>query len=89
LSISFPPHGINWQRGKPLEEPNPDPHVDCFQTWGPVTNIIIERNFCKWTSVCESTDQEVSSLESIDGTSSQITYENNVFVNMRQGIKSR
>jgi len=60
---------------------NPDPHVDCFQTWGPATSITIERNLCVWASTSEATDNEVSSLESGDGVSSQITYRNNVFAN--------
>jgi len=25
---------------------NIDPHVDCFQTWGPAYNILIEQNYC-------------------------------------------
>lgn len=65
---------------------NPDPHVDCFQTWGPATQITIERNLCVWPSTSESIDNEVSSIESLSGVSSQITYRNNVFVNMRQGL---
>jgi hypothetical protein len=30
-----------------LDDPgNDNPHIDCFQTWGPATNIIFEQNFC-------------------------------------------
>ncbi len=65
---------------------NPDPHIDCFQTWGPASNITIERNLCVWPSTSESTDNEASSIESLDGTVSQLLYRNNVFVNMRQGL---
>lgn len=25
---------------------NKDPHIDCFQTWGPAYNIVFEQNFC-------------------------------------------
>ncbi|MDO8432698.1 MAG: right-handed parallel beta-helix repeat-containing protein [Candidatus Binatus sp.] len=67
---------------------NPDPHVDCFQTWGPASSIMIERNFCVWSSTSASTDNEASSLESLSGASSQISYRSNVFVNMRQGINA-
>jgi len=65
---------------------NPDPHVDCFQTWGPARGITIERNRCVWASTSERTDNEASSLESLEGTTSGITYRNNIFANMRQGL---
>lgn len=26
---------------------NFDPHIDCFQTWGPAYNIVFEQNFCE------------------------------------------
>lgn len=30
-----------------LSDPgNTDPHIDCFQTWGPAVNITIEQNYC-------------------------------------------
>ena len=30
-----------------LDDPgNDNPHIDCFQTWGPASNIIFEQNFC-------------------------------------------
>jgi len=30
-----------------LSDPgNVNPHIDCFQTWGPAYNIVIEQNFC-------------------------------------------
>lgn len=65
---------------------NPDPHVDCFQTWGPASNITIERNSCIWATTSDSTDNEVSMLESFAGVTGSITYRNNIFGNMRQGI---
>lgn len=30
-----------------IDDPeNVDPHIDCFQTWGPAYDIVFERNFC-------------------------------------------
>lgn len=74
-------HDIRW--GTPE---NPDPHDDCFQTWGPASNITIERNLCVWPATSESTINQVSMIESRDGLSTNITYRNNIFVDMRQGI---
>jgi len=67
---------------------NPDPHIDCFQTWGPAKSITIEQNRCVWPYTSESTDNEASSLESSAGISSDILYRNNIFANMRQGINA-
>jgi hypothetical protein len=31
-----------------LDDPeNVDPHIDCFQTWGPAYDIVFEQNFCE------------------------------------------
>jgi hypothetical protein len=31
-----------------MDDPeNVDPHIDCFQTWGPAYDIVFERNFCE------------------------------------------
>jgi hypothetical protein len=69
---------------------NPNPHVDCFQTWGSTTrtvdDILIERNWCRWPSASNSTDNEVSMIEGLDGPVGLVTYQNNVFANMRQGV---
>jgi hypothetical protein len=65
---------------------NPTAHVDCFLTWGPAANITIERNFCVWPLNDGNADNEVAMLESKGGPASGITFRNNVFVQMRQGI---
>jgi hypothetical protein len=69
---------------------NPSPHVDCFQTWGSSTmkvdQILIERNWCRWSSTSDSTDNEVAMVEGPDGPVGTLTFQNNVFADMRQGI---
>ncbi len=69
---------------------NPNPHVDCFQTWGSsamtVDDILIERNWCRWPAASTSIDDEVSMLEGLNGPVGTVTYRNNVFADMRQGI---
>ena len=74
-------HDIPWATVE-----NPNPHTDCFQTWGPAKNITIEQNFCAWPTTSTNTNNEVSDLASKDGQSTDITYKNNLLVNMRQGI---
>lgn len=69
---------------------NPNPHIDCFQTWGSsamtVDDILIERNWCRWPAASTSIDDEVSMVEGLDGLVGTVTYSNNVFADMRQGI---
>lgn len=37
----------NWIHDILMSDPeNKDPHIDCFQTWGPAYNILFEQNFC-------------------------------------------
>jgi len=69
---------------------NPNPHNDCFQTWGSsamtVDDILFERNLCRWPAASDSINNEVSMVEGLDGAVGTLTYQNNVFSNMRQGI---
>jgi hypothetical protein len=69
---------------------NPSPHIDCFQTWGSsamtVDDILIERNWCRWPAASTSVDDEASMIEGRSGPVGTVTYRNNVFANMRQGI---
>jgi len=83
-------HDIQW--GTTV---NPDPHVDCFQTWGAYDpgenaatgNILITGNHCVWPSTSSNIDNEISSIEALNGSStSGITYSYNVFSDMRNGI---
>ena len=69
---------------------NPDPHTDCFQTWGSaarlVDDILIERNVCRWPVASKEVDAETAMIEGVDGRIGTVTLQNNQFSNMRQGI---
>jgi Bacterial Ig domain/Right handed beta helix region len=69
---------------------NPNPHIDCFQTWGSgamkVDDVTFERNRCRWPAATSSTDDETASIEGLEGAVGTLTFRNNVFANMRQGI---
>jgi len=53
---------------------NRDPHVDCFQTWGPATKVLFERNFCD-----NPNDQEQGwMIESLEGVVTDLTMCNNI-----------
>ncbi len=69
---------------------NPNPHTDCFQTWGStamqVDNILIERNTCRWPVASTAVDAETAMIEGVDGLVGTVTIQNNELSNMRQGI---
>jgi Protein of unknown function (DUF1565) len=69
---------------------NPNPHTDCFQTWGSsamtVDDILIERNLCRWPQSSNSIVNEPANIEGLDGNVGTVTFQNNEFSNMRQGI---
>jgi Right handed beta helix region/Protein of unknown function (DUF1565) len=69
---------------------NPDPHTDCFQTWGStamkVDDILIERNICRWPVASTTVDASTAMIEGIDGPVGTVTFQNNQLSNMRQGI---
>ena len=69
---------------------NPNPHTDCFQTWGStamtVDDILIERNFCRWPVASITVDAETAMIEGVDGPIGTVTFQNNEFSDMRQGI---
>jgi hypothetical protein len=69
---------------------NPDPHTDCFQTWGStameVDDILIERNTCRWPVASTTVDCTTAMIEGKDGLVGTITIQNNQLSSMRQGI---
>ena len=69
---------------------NPNPHTDCFQTWGStamqVDDILIERNTCRWPLASTAVDAETAMIEGVDGQIGTVTFQNNELSNMRQGI---
>ncbi len=80
-------HDIQLDNGD-TSKPNPDPHIDCFQTWGrsgeSTTNIMIEGNICRWSAA----QGEIGSIEALNGPVGNITFQNNIFQNMRQGLNA-
>jgi len=69
---------------------NPNPHTDCFQTWGStameVDDILIERNTCRWPAASITVDAETAMIEGVDGRVGTVTFQNNELSDMRQGI---
>jgi hypothetical protein len=69
---------------------NPNPHTDCFQTWGStamlVDDILFERNTCRWPAADIAIVNEPANIEGVDGLIGTVTFQNNLFSNMRQGI---
>lgn len=55
-----------------------DPHVDCFQTWGPAENIIFEKNICNHTSTYGS--NQIAQISNLNQPVRNITFKNNIFI---------
>ena len=71
---------------------NPNPHTDCWQTWGgsiTITNILFDGNLCRWPVIAQNGDagEEACEIEALDSAVSNITMQNNVFANMFQGLQ--
>ena len=68
---------------------NPNPHTDCFQSWGPATNVTFDSNWCQWPAPGTSSSggsNHIGMIENSAGTVSNLLFMNNVFVNMYQGL---
>jgi hypothetical protein len=73
----------------PGSQYNPNPHTDCFQTWGPATNMTFDSNWCQWpvpANVGGGATNEIGMVENSAGTVSNLLFTNNVFVDMYQGL---
>lgn len=81
-------HDIEWDAGD-LSKPNPNPHTDCFQTWGSsgenTTNILIERNLCRGVSDTNGAG-EIIEIGAPSGPVGTLTLQNNIFANIYQGL---
>lgn len=63
-----------------LSDPeNIDPHIDCFQTWGPAQDITFERNFC----VNDNDGMQGFMISNRNGTVSNLAITNNVIIAFR------
>jgi hypothetical protein len=68
---------------------NPNPHTDCFQSWGPATNMTFDSNWCQWPAPGTSSSggsNDIGMVENFAGNVSNLLFMNNVFVSMYQGL---
>jgi hypothetical protein len=73
----------------PGSQYNPNPHTDCFQSWGPATNMTFDSNMCQWPAPGTSSSggsNHIGMVENFAGKVSNLLFMNNVFVNMYQGL---
>jgi len=67
---------------------NPDPHTDCFQTWGSsamkVDDVTFERNLCRWPN--SFGEYHAGMLEGTSGPVGTLIFKNNVMANMKDGL---
>jgi hypothetical protein len=73
----------------PGSQYNPNPHTDCFQSWGPATNMTFDSNWCQWPAPGTSSSggsNHIGMVENFAGTVNNLLFMNNVFVNMYQGL---
>lgn len=73
-------HGI-----LPSDPGNLDPHIDCFETWGPARDIVIEQNVCDLNE-SHFLPVQGAQIENSSAPVSHITVRNNVFMNIRMGV---
>ena len=65
---------------------NLDPHVDCFQSWGPATYITFEQNVCDIDPPAHGGDDEVAMIENSSGPVHHLIFRNNIFMDLGAGI---
>lgn len=58
---------------------NSNPHIDCFQTWGPAQDILIERNVCDLPEPGPETGAVSKAFQiNVQGSGGQIVIRNNI-----------
>lgn len=101
------PHTIKWNILHDIvfgngSGSNPNPHTDCWQTWGEsqrTTTATFDSNWCWWPAIAVCTGspggctdaaagEESGEIEAANGTVGTITLINNVFANMNQGFNA-
>lgn len=55
-----------------------DPHVDCFQTWGPAENIVFEKNICDHNNTFGS--NQITQISNVNQPVKDIIFRNNIFI---------
>ncbi len=65
---------------------NLDPHIDCFQSWGPAADILFEQNVCDIDPVGHDGDDEVAMIENSSGPVNHLMFRNNIFMDLGAGI---
>jgi Right handed beta helix region len=68
---------------------NPNPHTDCFQSWGPATNVTFDSNWCQWPAPRPGSGaggNEIGMVQNFAGNVSNLLFMNNVFINMGKGL---
>ena len=68
---------------------NPDPHTDCFQTWGPAANMTFDSNWCRMPApsvVSGSVSNHIGMVEDKAGPVANLLFIDNFFANLGQGL---
>lgn len=64
---------------------NLDPHIDCFETWGPATHILFEGNVCD-IGTSDYVPVQGAQIENGSGLVNHLTFRDNHFSHVRIGI---
>ena len=67
---------------------NTNPHTDCFQSWGPASNMTFDSNWCQLPGPGNSGGgtNHIAMIEQSSGATSGLLFMNNVFINLFQGL---
>jgi hypothetical protein len=67
---------------------NTNPHTDCFQSWGPASNMTFDSNWCQLPGSGNSGGgtNHIATIEQSAGPTGGLLFMNNVFINMYQGL---
>jgi hypothetical protein len=67
---------------------NSNPHTDCFQTWGPASNVTFDSNWCEMPRPGNKNGgtNHIADIEQSSGPAHDLLFINNVFVGLYQGL---
>ena len=63
---------------------NLDPHIDCWQSWGPAINMTFEQNLCDLDP--NGHGGQASMIENSSGEVNHLLYRNNILIDLGNGI---